>query len=282
MEVEREKAAAAKAEKEAEKKVLRKSRQLFRKLSFQAYEQQQQQQSKASWKNLEDANDDIDLICKQLSALDLDSLSYAFGGSQALDKTAINVEALMLVKDSATKIREAAQQEKMEEKERREKARQEAEAAEDRKKAKNAKKPWSKEEISALAKAVRKYPAGGANRWEAIAQFINNLLRLEAPRTKEECVVQFNAAVTKVPSAATKGKASSDGSSGSTNLTGDDSNAWTAEMDKLLQAGLTKYPTSMDKNERWSSIAKGVPGKNKKQCVQRFKAIRDALKNSKK
>ena len=35
----------------------------------------------------------------------------------------------------------------------------------------------------------------------------------------------------------------------------------------------------MDKNERWAAIAKGVNGKSKKECVQRFKAIRAALKN---
>jgi DnaJ family protein C protein 2 len=35
----------------------------------------------------------------------------------------------------------------------------------------------------------------------------------------------------------------------------------------------------MDKNERWASIAKGVDGKSKKECVERFKAIRAAIKN---
>jgi DnaJ family protein C protein 2 len=34
----------------------------------------------------------------------------------------------------------------------------------------------------------------------------------------------------------------------------------------------------MDKNERWKAIAKGVPGKTKKDCVERFKAIREAVR----
>mmetsp|Transcript_9667 Transcript_9667/g.14527 ORF Transcript_9667/g.14527 Transcript_9667/m.14527 type:complete len:621 (-) Transcript_9667:97-1959(-) len=282
-ELERTKAAAVKAEKEAKKNILRKSRQLFRKLSFQAYEHYQQSKSScsSSWENLDEANDDIDLLCKQLSAVELDSLSDALGGSQALlsessSSSTVNVEALTLVKESATKRREAANEEKMKQKQRLKQAREKSEIAEERKKAENAKKPWSKEEISALAKAVRKYPAGGANRWETIATFVNNLLRLETPRTKEECVAQFNAAATKAPSTATK-QTNNSASAGD-----DDANAWSAEDDKLLQAGLAKFPASMDKNERWSSIAKGVPGKSKKECVQRFKAIREALKNSKK
>jgi len=44
-----------------------------------------------------------------------------------------------------------------------------------------------------------------------------------------------------------------------------------------LQDALAKYPASMDKNERWTAIANAVDSKTKKQCVQRFKAIREAL-----
>jgi len=54
---------------------------------------------------------------------------------------------------------------------------------------------------------------------------------------------------------------------------------WTDDEDKLLQEALAKFPATMDKNERWTSIAKMVTGKSKKQCVQRFKYIRDAIKN---
>jgi len=60
-----------------------------------------------------------------------------------------------------------------------------------------------------------------------------------------------------------------------------ESETWSEEQDKQLQDGLAKYPATMDKNERWASIAKMVNGKTKKQCVGRFKAIRDAIKNKK-
>ena len=57
--------------------------------------------------------------------------------------------------------------------------------------------------------------------------------------------------------------------------------AWTDEEDALLQEGLRKYPASMEKNERWKSISACVPGRSKKECVERFKAIREAVKKGK-
>ena len=52
---------------------------------------------------------------------------------------------------------------------------------------------------------------------------------------------------------------------------------WTEEQDALLQEMLRKYPADMEKNERWKMIAKGVPDMTKKDCVERYKAIRDAV-----
>lgn len=134
----------------------------------------------------------------------------------------------------------------------------------------NAKVPFTKEELSALTKGVKKYPPGGANRWDQIATYINNVCRPENPRTKEECIELYNQnknakappqAPTPEPAAETDG------------------DAWSEEEDRLLQEGLAANPSTMDKNDRWSNIADCVPGKTKKQCVARFKAIRDAIKN---
>ena len=56
---------------------------------------------------------------------------------------------------------------------------------------------------------------------------------------------------------------------------------WTEEEDLLLQEMLKQHPASMDKNERWKLIAKGVQGRTKKECVQRFKDIREAVRKGK-
>lgn len=109
--------------------------------------------------------------------------------------------------------------------------------------------------------------AGGANRWETISTFVNNLCKQDDPRSKDECIEKFNQVVN-APAAA---DSTEDAETAPTN--------WTEEQDKLLQAGLAEFPNTMDKNERWASIAEGVPGKTKKECVDRFKAIREALKS---
>ena len=57
---------------------------------------------------------------------------------------------------------------------------------------------------------------------------------------------------------------------------------WSADQQKGLEAGLAANPASMEKNERWTAIAKGVEGKSKKQCIERFKFLRSKLAASKK
>lgn len=56
---------------------------------------------------------------------------------------------------------------------------------------------------------------------------------------------------------------------------------WTQAQQKQLEAGLVKFPASMDKNERWKAIADGVEGKSKKQCIERYKNLRAALQQQK-
>ena len=42
-----------------------------------------------------------------------------------------------------------------------------------------------------LAKGVVKFPAGTQKRWQLIADFINQQLRLDNLRSKEECIKQY-------------------------------------------------------------------------------------------
>ena len=48
---------------------------------------------------------------------------------------------------------------------------------------------WNRDELSALAKAIKKFPAGAANRWVSIAQELNTVLKPEAGAyTVDECL----------------------------------------------------------------------------------------------
>lgn len=57
---------------------------------------------------------------------------------------------------------------------------------------------------------------------------------------------------------------------------------WSSEQQKAFEAALQKYPTTLDKNERWRLIAEAVPGKTKAQCVERFKFLRSQLSSQSK
>ena len=232
------------------------------------------------WTDLEQMNDDVELLCEKLSTLELNSLSDVLGGAAAVEEgsnTPICSEALSEIRQCAQETAAGVERQSLLAIKQRQQAREEA--AEKAKEAKlaHASPPWTKEELSALAKAVKKYPPGGSNRWDAIALFINNLCQQPDPRSKEECIEKYNAISKaaappqvdeKVPAATEAAKE-------------EGADAWTEEQDSLLQEMLRKFPSDMDKNERWKNIAQGVPGKTKKECVERFKAIRDAVKQKK-
>lgn len=263
--------------KEQQKKQLRKAKQLFRKLTMTAYQSAlpNDESTGKVWDDLEQMNDDIELLCDKLSALELNSLSDALGGASAVEEdgnTAICADALVEVRQCAQETAAGVERQSLLAISQRKQARQEAAVKAREAKLARAPSPWTKDELSALAKAVKKYPPGGSNRWDAIALFINNQCKQSDPRSKEECIEKYNQIAT---SAAPQ--AAADKEPAPTNKT-NDADGWTDEQDNFLQEMLRKYPADMDKNERWKNIAKGVPGKTKKECVERFKAIREAVR----
>ncbi|GFH52711.1 hypothetical protein CTEN210_09187 [Chaetoceros tenuissimus] len=260
-EIEREEKAKQKAQREQEKKKLRKAKQGLRKLALAEYDNDAAKDD-PTWPSIDDMNDDVEEICHKMSALELEMLATEVSKSKNLS----------LIFDQANNLRDDIAKEKKAAERERAIKRAEAQKKEAAARAARAAAPWSKEELAALTKSVKKYPAGGANRWEAIALFVNNMCKLDDPRTKEECIEKYN----QLASSLSVTKKSNETTSTSKDTK--PATEWTGDQDKQLQAALAKYPSSMDKNERWSSIAKEVEGKTKKDCVARFKAIREALK----
>lgn len=56
--------------------------------------------------------------------------------------------------------------------------------------------------------------------------------------------------------------------------------AWSQEQQKQLELALREFPATMEAQERWTKIAEKVTGKTKKQCIDRFKMLRDAIKKT--
>ena len=148
---------------------------------------------------------------------------------------------------------------------------------------------WTKEEMFALQKGVKKFPAGTKNRWDKIREIV---------KTKSnDDIIQMTRYLTINPNIHI------DGDVNLGNLLKKDLNRenhekkdekqndkkdkenptinWNAEEQKLLEDALKKYPSSLPANERWTNIAKYV-GKTKKQCVERYKYLASLVKKNKK
>ena len=294
---ETEERAGAKARQKEEKKRLRKARQLLWKLAVAAHGRATTAEERV-WPDIEKMHDDVDVINDSLGAAEIAALAVGAFGDGGEEGASVSGLAALRVRVEEVRGQNAEAGRRAEaEKEERRAAAAAREAAE---RAARAMRPWTKKELAALAKGVKKYPRGGANRWSTIATFVNNLCKQEeGPRSKEECIEQYGilskermaggdgsgegaaAAAAAAAALAGGGGAGSDAAAAGEAAAGADPAPWTDEENLALQKLLAKYPASMDKNARWTAIAKGLPGRTKKDCVQRFKAIRLALKAKK-
>ena len=68
---------------------------------------------------------------------------------------------------------------------------EEKKMAEEKKARAEEERRWSPDELSMLAKAARKFPAGSQNRWQIIADYINQQLSLPVERTKEDVLKKY-------------------------------------------------------------------------------------------
>mmetsp|Transcript_16961 Transcript_16961/g.33613 ORF Transcript_16961/g.33613 Transcript_16961/m.33613 type:complete len:618 (-) Transcript_16961:51-1904(-) len=159
---------------------------------------------------------------------------------------------------------------------------------------------WTKDELSWLSKATRKVPAGSANRWEAVAQYINQQMRDVAGfklKDKDGCLRKYTQIQSEVgkegaadAAAAPPGGGGGGGAGGEAAAGGGDGGEvsegadalWDKEHQTMLEQALKKFPPTMEKAERWAAVAKEVEGKNKKQCIQRFKFLREKIAATKK
>jgi DnaJ family protein C protein 2 len=271
LEQEKQQKAAEKMAREQEKKMIRKERQQLRRMTSASFESVKEEEDELPWKDSYDMSVDVDFLCASLSFTQLKEINTKYESHED------HAKALQFVQEKVKKVKDGEECGNADQSPEPSCGLAATELNNSGTRSSATSNPWSQEEMSALAKGIKKFPAGGANRWDQIANYVNNLCRQDVPRTRQECIDKYNALARE--SKHTDTTTEEEPKNGAEN--GDESNEWTAEQDQQLQDGLTKFPATMDKNERWASIAKGVTGKSKKDCVQRFKAIREALKNRK-
>jgi len=58
--------------------------------------------------------------------------------------------------------------------------------------------------------------------------------------------------------------------------------SWSQEQQSALEAGLKKFPATLDKNERWKGITSMVEGKTMQDCIKRYKSIKSSVQSKEK
>eukprot|EP01053_Blabericola_migrator_P003072 Blabericola_migrator_1__3071@NODE_1897_length_3592_cov_159_297872_g55_i2_p2_GENE_NODE_1897_length_3592_cov_159_297872_g55_i2NODE_1897_length_3592_cov_159_297872_g55_i2_p2_ORF_typecomplete_len148_score22_35Myb_DNAbinding/PF00249_31/2_4e02Myb_DNAbinding/PF00249_31/7_2e09Myb_DNAbind_6/PF13921_6/9_1e02Myb_DNAbind_6/PF13921_6/2_6e07NAAAbeta/PF15508_6/3e03NAAAbeta/PF15508_6/0_12MADF_DNA_bdg/PF10545_9/1_4e03MADF_DNA_bdg/PF10545_9/0_15Atg29_N/PF18388_1/0_26_NODE_1897_length_3592_cov_159_297872_g55_i2294 len=135
--------------------------------------------------------------------------------------------------------------------------------------------------LSLLSKALVKFPGGYPDRWGHVASFVGNGI------TPEEAVSQAKNLSTNRPTVIntsafelSQKRIGEDKKKINAPIDKRDPSTipdWTSEQQTALEKALAKHPASLPPQQRWSQIAAEVPNKTAKECLTRFKEIRDAI-----
>ncbi|KAG8181899.1 hypothetical protein JTE90_026058 [Oedothorax gibbosus] len=161
-------------------------------------------------------------------------------------------------------------------------------------------KPWSPNDLQLLVKGVNVFPAGTINRWEVIVAFMEQHSTSNVKRTAKEVLAkakdlqkrsgnlrdQINkSAYENLEKTQKKIEVTVAEQSAPTERFDSPSEesaspaAWSAEEQQLLEQALKTYPSSTP--ERWDKIASCLPGREKKDCMRRYKELVEMVKAKK-
>lgn len=162
---------------------------------------------------------------------------------------------------------------------------------------------WTDDEIKLLIKGSKLIAMGTRERWEVIANFIEEHSRGKYKRTGKECLAKtkemqnpdnkfredvnkkaYEKAIgAKKEEVSIKEKPSERYvSAGEQFLAEQGSNlgVWTADEQKALEQALKTYPASLP--DRWDQIAACIPSRSKKDCIVRYKELVELIQAKKK
>ncbi|KAL2714303.1 dnaJ subfamily C member 2 isoform X2 [Vespula squamosa] len=174
--------------------------------------------------------------------------------------------------------------------------------------------PWGENDLQLLIKAVNLFPAGTNQRWEVVANFINQHSTSSNSITRDAKEVLAKAKdlqSTDFSKSSLKERANknaydnfiaekktkegieermpavterldhplSNGISTEAKDVKKESQAWTPAEQKLLEQALKTYPTTVP--DRWDQIAACIPTRTKKECMRRYKELVELVKAKK-
>jgi DnaJ family protein C protein 2 len=173
------------------------------------------------------------------------------------------------------------------------------------------KAPWTPKEGTILIKAFKIYPGGSLDRWQKIADYVNEHggAENESPeekekrkRTADECIkmskhMQSAAAAEREQFQSVQKRTVKENGAGDDPTVRMDDGApppstanasgtseWTPKQQQDLEIALKKYPASMftqNPAERWDKVSEKVTGKSKKEVKMRVKELADMVKRKK-
>ncbi|XP_074592130.1 uncharacterized protein LOC141847921 [Curcuma longa] len=180
-------------------------------------------------------------------------------------------------------------------------------------------KPWGKEEIEMLKKAMQKYPKGTSRRWEVISEYIgtgrsveeilkatktvllqkpdsgkafDSFLENRKPVQTISSPLSTRVEVAEVSPIEKKidGVSSTTPPKQSTSTKGSEKpveplpsaleqDTWSEAQERALIQALKTFPK--DANQRWERVAAAVPGKTMVQCKKKFALMKESFRNKK-
>lgn len=148
---------------------------------------------------------------------------------------------------------------------------------------------WETEDVQLLIKAVNLFPAGTNQRWEAVANFINQHSKNGERNAKQVLAKAKSLQGTNYTDNALKSEMNANAydqfekekkcEAQVPEVVSERPVGWSAEEQKLLEQALKTYPAAV--KDRWDRIAECVPTRTKKECMKRYKEIVELVKAKK-
>lgn len=134
--------------------------------------------------------------------------------------------------------------------------------------------PFTDEETAKMVELMNKWPGGTSNRWGRIAEELN---RSEKDVTKQLKIIKANDSQSNLKTITISSDSKDKQNVNASNTSGDE---WSKAQQTALEKALKVF-TKEYEGDRWGEISKCVDGKSKKECVERYKQIVLALRESK-